>query len=139
MIVTVSGAVAAIASLTPLGLPAQTESVRRARLSEAVLSLPTITIDEAIRQRRCVFIDARSPQDYQDGTIPGAIHVPAAADAPFRRMMLGHLPADTPLVVFCGSSDCRLDRLLARGLLDDGFTDVRLLAGGYEAWVERDQ
>jgi rhodanese-related sulfurtransferase len=82
-----------------------------------------------------VFIDARPTEDYRSGTIPGAIHLPAAADGPFRKMMLAHVPSDATIVVFCSSRDCSLDRLLARGLIEDGFTDVRRLSGGYEAWL----
>jgi rhodanese-related sulfurtransferase len=135
LIVALSCAIAATASLTPLGLPAQTDLVRRARLTDAVLSLPTIEVAQAIRQQHIVFIDARPTGDYQAGSIPGAINLPAAADGPFRRMTLAHVPPNATLVVFCSSRDCSLDRLLARGLIEDGFTDVRRLDGGYEAWL----
>lgn len=43
-------------------------------------TLKTITVEEALKVNNPVFIDVRSPGEYADGTIPGAINIPIFSD-----------------------------------------------------------
>lgn len=47
----------------------------------------TITIDQAIKDKSCFFIDLRSPSEFQQGTIYGAVNLPILDDE--ERKMIG--------------------------------------------------
>jgi tRNA 2-selenouridine synthase len=42
--------------------------------------MQTITIEQAIVRERCLFVDTRSPSEYEQGHIPGAVNVPLLED-----------------------------------------------------------
>src|SRR3990172_6990304 len=74
----------------------------------------------------------RSPEEFAAGHVDGAVNIPLdalAARAP-------ELPRDALVVTVCakggGRSEQAADQLRARG-----FTAVRFLRGGTEAWLKR--
>lgn len=75
-------------------------------------------------------VDVRSRAEYEQGHVPGAIHIP------FTTLLFGRAPVplgrDRPVVVYCGHGPRA--RLAAAGLRRRGFIDVRLLAGHMSAW-----
>ena len=73
-------------------------------------------------------IDVRTRHEYQLGTIPGFANIPVDE----LREHLGELPKDKPIVVTCAVG---LRGYLAyRILVQNGFTNVRNLSGGYKTW-----
>ena len=42
--------------------------------------MQTITIEQAIVREQCLFVDTRSPSEYEQGHIPGAVNVPLLED-----------------------------------------------------------
>lgn len=73
-------------------------------------------------------IDVRTPHEYQLGSIPGFINIPLDE----LREHLNELPKDKPIVVTCAVG---LRGYLAyRILVQNGFTNVRNLSGGYKTW-----
>lgn len=75
-----------------------------------------------------VRIDVRTPHEYQLGTIPGFINIPVDE----LREHLDELPKDKPIVVTCAVG---LRGYLAyRILIQNGFSHVRNLSGGYKTW-----
>ena len=78
-----------------------------------------------------LLLDARTVQGWDDGHIDGAltVHDPSWSER------LGNHPKAAPLVVYC---DCPNDAsavVAARKLMKQGYTNVRPLAGGLDAWV----
>ena len=80
-----------------------------------------------------VFLDVREPDEYEQGAIPGAIHIPR-----------GHLEAqiearvpdrDTPLVVFCAGGV--RSAFAAKTLGELGYGDVVSMNGGFNAWKDQ--
>ncbi|HST08623.1 MAG TPA: rhodanese-like domain-containing protein [Gemmatimonadaceae bacterium] len=74
-------------------------------------------------------VDVRNPDEWRQGHLPGAIHVPLAA-LPAR---LGELDVSAPIVLHCkggGRSSIAASFLQSRGI-----SNVSNLAGGFEAWV----
>ncbi len=63
--------------------------------------------------------------------IPGAIHVPAEAVDEH----IGHLPRDQEIVLYCSCPSEASAARVAKILINHGFTRVRPLFGGLDAWV----
>jgi rhodanese-related sulfurtransferase len=81
-----------------------------------------------------VLVDSRPKQaKYDKGHIPGAVSIPDTYFDKFK----GQLPADTgKLVVFyCGGLDCKLSHKSAAKVIALGYTNVKVFAEGYPAWV----
>ncbi|MBB3225918.1 rhodanese-related sulfurtransferase [Luteibacter sp. Sphag1AF] len=77
-----------------------------------------------------LLLDVRTPAEYRDGHIAGALNVPVDEVAA-RHGVLG-IPRDRELVVYCKSGK-RAAR--ARDTLQSlGYTRVRLLEGSADAW-----
>lgn len=84
-------------------------------------------------------LDVREEAELAAGRIPGALHVPrgllepmAAADSPMRKDALAN--RDQLILVYCASG---VRSTLAADVLQVlGFSNVRSIAGGFNAWVE---
>jgi molybdopterin/thiamine biosynthesis adenylyltransferase/rhodanese-related sulfurtransferase len=78
------------------------------------------------------WVDVREPDEFEQGTIPGAVFIPR-----------GHLESQieskvpdrgTPLVVFCAGG--ARSAFAARTLQELGYTDVVSLVGGFNKWKD---
>jgi phage shock protein E len=68
-------------------------------------------------------IDVRSPEEFRDGSYPGALNIPVQAIA----ANLGSISKEKPVILFCASG--ARSSVAARVLKSAGFKDV-LNAGG---------
>jgi len=97
----------------------------------------TISFDEAKKlffSRKAIFLDARSPELYQWGHIPGARNLPLDTfDEHFHKLM-AHIPRDTMIITYCDGNGCGLSNELAILLIDNGYTNVRVLTNGWSLW-----
>jgi 3-mercaptopyruvate sulfurtransferase SseA len=86
--------------------------------------------------RAALLIDAREPDEYAEGHIPGAINLPydIAVGDPDGLMRLDS--GGRPMIVYCGGGDCELSMSLAWELIANGQTKVMVYTGGYPEWVE---
>ena len=94
------------------------------------LEVETDVADVAAARNGLVLIDARSPEAYEDGHLPGAINLPHAtidADA------VAALP-EGPLVAYCWGPACNGAVKACRRLAELGRPAKEML-GGYEYWV----
>ena len=76
-------------------------------------------------------LDVRTPEEYRIARIEGARLVTEA----LAQEIVERWPKDTPVVVHCHLGDRSLTA--AAFLIDQGFTNVRSLAGGIDAWSQR--
>jgi rhodanese-related sulfurtransferase len=83
-----------------------------------------------------LFLDARSPRDFEAGRIPGAFSLPYAAISEHLGPLQGLLTPRQPLVAYCSGVECDESLLLAIELRRMGFTNVVLYAGGIQKWRE---
>jgi NADPH-dependent 2,4-dienoyl-CoA reductase/sulfur reductase-like enzyme/rhodanese-related sulfurtransferase len=75
-----------------------------------------------------MLIDVRSPQEFNNGTMPGAINIPVDEI----RAKINDWPKEKPIYIFC---QIGLRGYLAqRILLQHGFTNVKNISGGYYLW-----
>jgi membrane protein DedA with SNARE-associated domain/rhodanese-related sulfurtransferase len=80
---------------------------------------------------RPLIVDVRSKTSRDEGRIPGAIMVQGDTEAP----ELSAHPKDALIVVYCACPNDASAVVAARQLLGRGFSNVRPLAGGFDAWV----
>ena len=94
--------------------------------------LPEITATELRRRREAgpapKLVDVRNADEHAESSIPGAVLIPLP-ELPGR---LAELDPDEPLVVHCKTGG-RSSRAVAL-LMQHGFSDVRNLVGGIQAW-----
>lgn len=81
-----------------------------------------------------VVIDARSPQEYQDVHIPGAINIPQKKFDQYSHL----LPADKGelLVFYCNGVKCGKSKKAAVLAAESGYTNIRVFAQGMPVWEE---
>ena len=84
-----------------------------------------------------VFLDARSPELYDEGHIQGALNLPwEELDARFVET-LRDFPVETTFVTYCDGEGCGLSRELAMAMLGRGYTEVRVLVNGWTLWNDK--
>jgi len=86
--------------------------------------------------KSALFVDARSFELYQKGTIMGAVHMPAKQFKKYSK----YLPADknAKIVSFCNGFKCEESDHLAKKIMALGYTRVLLYKGGYPEWKEKE-
>ncbi len=100
---------------------------------------PILRLDQAIAKYQAanvVFLDARDPEDFVLGHIPGAINFPFDYYDDYAAAVLPQLTEDADIVTYCGGADCELSLYLARQLINEGFGRVSIFFGGNTAWEE---
>ena len=94
--------------------------------------VPEVTPEQAkMRQDQgAVIVDVREPNEWQEGHVSGAIHIPLG-ELPQR---LGELDASQEIVTVCRGGN--RSAFAADALLKAGFPRVHSMAGGTMAWIE---
>ena len=101
---------------------------RRGELQK-VQQMDVATLARVAGDRDLQVIDVRNPDEWSEGHLPGATHVPLAA----LPASIDSLDSSARIVLHCkggGRSSIATSLLQARG-----FANVTNLAGGYEGWV----
>jgi len=88
-----------------------------------------------------VFIDARSPEEFECGTIPGAVNIPfeylPEGDLkPYFDSVLVDVPGDQTLIIFCSGEECDVSLHLGRNMLDLDYSKVFIFYGGAREWEQ---
>ena len=83
------------------------------------------------------FLDARTPDHYADGHIPGAHNFPAHDILDRAEELLELVPTAAPLVIYCGGGNCE-DSFEAYDLLVGfGYEDLHIYKAGWGEWSSR--
>jgi sulfur-carrier protein adenylyltransferase/sulfurtransferase len=97
-----------------------------------IREVDTAAADVARRQEGTVVLDVREPDEYEQGALPAAIHIPR-----------GHLESQiegkvadktTPIVVYCAGGT--RSAFAARTLGELGYSDVVSVIGGFGKWKD---
>jgi rhodanese-related sulfurtransferase len=89
------------------------------------------------QQGQVLFIDTRYPQEFARGHIRQAVNVPARWSMDQIMAFFASISADRSLLVYC-SKDCNSGQRLAGFLIQHGYSNVLVLADGYELWLARE-
>lgn len=115
-------------------------AVQRYRLLRT-LRMARVSVDELndmiARGERPLIVDVRSMESQNQGRIPGAVWIDSSAfDESLQAQSLAPHTTDE-VIVYCACPNEVSAAMVAKKLMRAGFTRVRPLAGGIEAWVAR--
>jgi rhodanese-related sulfurtransferase len=89
-------------------------------------------VEELRGQPNVQVVDTRPPFSYFGGRIAGALNLPGTAV----NTRVGQIPADRKLIFYDDTVAKATEA--AEAALAAGFTDVSVLDGGYDAWLDAD-
>ncbi len=86
----------------------------------------------ALAKDSALLMDARPRLKYLAETIPGALYM---NDQQLDKLA-GRFPVDkaTPIIAFCGGYQCNKSHVVANMLMELGYNNVKVFAGGLPAW-----
>lgn len=103
------------------------------REEEWVPGISAEMLSGRIEEGRCYLYDLREAEDYDKGSLPGAVNISMS------KLIKGDyyrtLPKDGVIIVYCYSG--YLSRIAVRELLTKGVRNVYDLTGGIEEWEKR--
>jgi molybdopterin/thiamine biosynthesis adenylyltransferase/rhodanese-related sulfurtransferase len=103
-------------------------SATKARIRE----VDTATAEEAIKAPGAIVLDVREPEEYEQGAIPGAIHIPRGQ---LESNIEGRVPdRAAPVVIYCASGV--RSAFAADTLTELGYADVVSVKGGFNRWKD---
>jgi len=105
-----------------------------ARAWKAGLKVVSVRDTAELVRNRVAVLDARSVAEYDKGHLPQAMSVPFKDAARTLQDLEPILKRDGVIVVYCRSSECDEALMLCEALRDQGYRELRLFAGGWEAW-----
>lgn len=112
----------------------------RMRLSAGEVLIPEVGYTEfnkLIDNDEVSLIDCRFSQDFEYGSIPGAISVPVDASVYTYDSLLSSTPKNDRVVVFCQSKGCGFSDDVAMNLIELGWTRVSIYRGGYREYKNK--
>src|SRR2546423_3791866 len=97
-----------------------------------IREVDTATADELRSRPGAVVLDVREPDEYEQGAIRGAIHIPRGQ---LESNIEGRVPdRSTPLIVHCAGGT--RSAFAAKTLHELGYSDVVSVAGGFNKWKD---
>src|SRR3954471_5999284 len=99
---------------------------------QQIREVDTATADELRTTPGTVVLDVREPDEYEQGAIPGSLHIPRGnLESNIEPRVGDH---DTPLIVICAAGN--RSAFAAKTLGELGYTDVVSLQGGFNRWKD---
>ena len=91
---------------------------------------------EIFDRGKAVFADGRAQRFYEEGHIKGAVSMPIDQFEELIDDFLRKYPESTMIVTYCFGRECDDSHEIAKLLIDEGYTNVRVFVDGYPGWVE---
>ncbi len=106
-----------------------------AQTKSEIREIDTATADTARRAPGAVVLDVREPDEYQQGAIPGSLHI---ARGQLESNIEGRVPdKSVPIIITCASGV--RSAFAAKTLTELGYTDVVSMTGGFNRWKDEDR
>ncbi len=103
--------------------------------SSSILHLSLSGVKKRFDQKTAVFLDARNPDLYAQGHIPGSLNFPANDADKYAPQVMPQLPDKTrEIIVYCSGGDCTLSMEIAQLLVDQGYKRVEVFEDGWPGW-----
>ena len=99
---------------------------------DAIREVSTKEADELRKEPGAIALDVREADEYEQGALPGALHIPRGTlETSIEMKVPDH---DTKLVVYCAGGT--RSAFAAKTLEDLGYTDVVSVVGGFNRWKD---
>ena len=112
------------------------DGINLSNLTTDVFNQPRlISLNQAyeLYRDKILFVDARNPEEFEEGHIVGAINIPYfTIDRYSERLAV--IDKTEPLVTYCEGADCDMSIRLGNELFSKGFRKVFVFFGGWEEW-----
>ncbi len=109
------------------------------QLSPDIRFVDLVSAKKLFDERQAVFLDARSPDEYAEGTIRGAVGISIMSVITKKVDIEEVIPDKNEVIVtFCSGGECDLAVEMAKELVDRHYANVYVLAEGYPGWFEAD-
>lgn len=105
-------------------------------LPPGVLALTAAEAYAVFEAGSALFLDARYPEEYAEGHIPGALNFPPDDFEEHFLDLIDEIEAAPKLVISCESVECSDSTQLAERLLEAVEVPVYVLEDGWRAWQE---
>jgi sulfur-carrier protein adenylyltransferase/sulfurtransferase len=103
-----------------------------AATKSAIREIDTAEADEQRRRPGAVVLDVREPEEYEQGAIPGAVHIPRGTLESSVENRITDKSA--PVIIHCASGI--RSAFAAKTLSDMGYQDVVSMSGGFNKWKD---
>lgn len=121
-------------------LLSQLKELERQEAARRLEGLRTYNLQQAYalhQKGQTLFIDARSPGEYRELHIEGAVNLTSDQLQELRVPdLVKTLDPNRSIIVYCGHEDCHASLQVAEILQGRGFTRVAVFMGGFRAWDE---
>ncbi|HET6833318.1 MAG TPA: molybdopterin-synthase adenylyltransferase MoeB, partial [Acidimicrobiales bacterium] len=97
-----------------------------------IREVDTAQADELRRRPGAVILDVREPDEYEQGAIPGAVHIPRGTLESSVENRISDKAA--PVIIHCASGV--RSAFAAKTLTDMGYEDVVSMTGGFNKWKD---
>ncbi|MEZ5139834.1 MAG: molybdopterin-synthase adenylyltransferase MoeB [Acidimicrobiales bacterium] len=98
----------------------------------SIREVTTAEADELRKAEGAIVLDVREPDEYEQGAIPGSMHIPRGTlETNIEMRVPDH---DTPLVVLCAGGT--RSAFAAKTLTELGYGDVVSVMGGFNQWKD---
>lgn len=98
-------------------------------------SISFSTFQEKLKKPGTIILDARSPEEFQQGHIPGAKNLPYYEFSDKAPSVLQGIAFDQEIITYCEGLECSNAEDLAFLLKENGYTKVKVFEGGWEEWT----
>jgi molybdopterin/thiamine biosynthesis adenylyltransferase/rhodanese-related sulfurtransferase len=103
-----------------------------AEAKAAVREIDPAQAEEELSDDKAVVLDVREPDEYEQGALPGAVHIPRGT---LETSVEGRIPdKSSHLVVYCAGGT--RSAFAAKTLQELGYTDVSSVIGGFNRWKD---
>lgn len=103
----------------------------------ATLISPSSANDQLKSESPPLYLDVRTPSEFADGHVPGAVNVPVmlsgVSNPEFLDSVRSTIQPDTSLIVGCKSG--KRSTMAINILKEDGFSNMQEVDGGFDAWL----
>jgi rhodanese-related sulfurtransferase len=117
-------------------LPSATDEATAPSLPAGIVGMNLEEAQAAFEAQSVLFLDARTPEEYAEGHVPGALNLPTYE---FEEHFpdLADLVEDAPsVVVYCEGMECSDSIEVAERLLEVGCEGVHVFEPGWRAWKD---
>ncbi|MDR1037927.1 MAG: rhodanese-like domain-containing protein [Deltaproteobacteria bacterium] len=95
-------------------------------------------LEELVSEPGAFLLDARIPELYALGRIPGALSLPAdllEAGDPEAEALMRSIPLDALVITYCSEPLCPLAGRLADRLSSEGYRNIHVFTAGFDGWL----